>query len=266
ADGSIAPRTLQVPFGFDPPPPLDDSTIRRYRAAWGLDPDDSYMLWTGGLWPWMDPLAVVTAFEAAVNDFPTAHLVFPGTKALSGIGQALAQELCTRAQGSPCRDRIHCVDWIPAADWPHVAGGARIHVQADRPGWEAWISNRTRLLESLAHLLPVATTNHDPLTRSLQANWLVRSAPTLAEALVSAWHAFPMPEGHPELLVDLEQERDRYRWDVCVEALLKAAREGFTASPDKGQLNPIKTWIEQYPIPPPPGPLQKLWDRTLGHR
>ncbi len=64
-----------VPFGLPADPPARGGPAMR-GAVEGVGPDDPIILWSGGLWDWMDPQTLIRAMPAVVAAIPNARLVF----------------------------------------------------------------------------------------------------------------------------------------------------------------------------------------------
>ncbi len=64
-----------VSSGLPAEPPIKQCPVLRTILP-GIGADDVVLLWTGGLWDWMDPLTLVRAMPQVVADCPHVRLVF----------------------------------------------------------------------------------------------------------------------------------------------------------------------------------------------
>lgn len=63
-----------VPFGLPSDAPTKHAPALRGVIP-GIGPDDPVLLWSGGMWDWMDPQSLVAAMPAIVASVPNARLV-----------------------------------------------------------------------------------------------------------------------------------------------------------------------------------------------
>jgi glycosyltransferase involved in cell wall biosynthesis len=102
ADGDpLLERLLAVvPFGLpaEPPPPPRPALRRQVE---GIDERSQLVLWSGGLWDWMDPLALIRAAALLRDELPALRVAFlagshPGMARPGGMAErarSLAAEL-----------------------------------------------------------------------------------------------------------------------------------------------------------------------------
>jgi glycosyltransferase involved in cell wall biosynthesis len=142
-----------VSFGLpaEPPPPPSAPALRGVLP--GVDATSELLLWTGGLWDWMDPQTLIRAMALVAQERPQARLVFlagkhPGPAAAMrtpDVAQALAAEL--GLLGSV----VHFYpDWVPYAQRGDFLGEADLLVSLHHPGLEsAYAAIRSRFLDHL---------------------------------------------------------------------------------------------------------------------
>jgi glycosyltransferase involved in cell wall biosynthesis len=104
-----------VPFGLpsDPPPPPQPA-LRGVLPH--IDADSLVVLWSGGLWDWMDPLTLIRAVAALRPELPQVRLVF-----LAGAHPGLARPSAMVARARSLASDLglldqHVVfyeDWVP---------------------------------------------------------------------------------------------------------------------------------------------------------
>ncbi|NNJ09628.1 glycosyltransferase [Chloroflexales bacterium ZM16-3] len=89
-----------LPFGLPAEPPARTGPAMRGVIA-GIGPDDPIILWSGGLWDWMDPQTLIRAMPEVVAQTPNARLVFlagrhpgqAGAMRTPDAARALAKEI-----------------------------------------------------------------------------------------------------------------------------------------------------------------------------
>ncbi len=82
-----------VPFGVSDTPPKASGQPALRGVLDNIGTDHEIILWSGGLWDWMDPQTLVRAMPRVLAAVPHARLVF-----LAGRHPGLAQEMATPAQ------------------------------------------------------------------------------------------------------------------------------------------------------------------------
>lgn len=85
ADPHLRNLIAVVPSGVPSEPPVKRRPALR-GVAGGIGADDPLLLWSGGLWDWMDPLTLIRALPEALDIAPRARLVF-----LAGAHPGLAR-------------------------------------------------------------------------------------------------------------------------------------------------------------------------------
>lgn len=142
-----------VSFGLptDPPPEPAEPALRNVLP--GIDATSDLLLWTGGLWDWMDPHSLIRAMPRVLELRPTARLVFlagrhPGSATpmrAPAEAQALAAEL-----GLLDRAVFFYTEWVPYARRGDFLQEADLLVSLHRPGLEsAYAAIRSRFLDHL---------------------------------------------------------------------------------------------------------------------
>ncbi len=107
---------MVVPFGVSDEPPQPSGQPALRGALDDLGPQHHIILWSGGLWDWMDPQTLARAMPAVLTAVPEARLVFlagrhPGAVAEMAtpvVTRQLAADLGLLGRGIHFYD-----DWIP---------------------------------------------------------------------------------------------------------------------------------------------------------
>jgi glycosyltransferase involved in cell wall biosynthesis len=141
-----------VSFGLPTEPPVHTAPALRAVLP-GVDAATNLLLWSGGLWDWMDPLSVIRAMPAVLERHPQACLVFlsgahPGGAApmrRPDEARALAAELNLLGGAVQFYDQ-----WVPYAYRANALLEADLLVSLGRPGLEsAYAAVRSRFLDHL---------------------------------------------------------------------------------------------------------------------
>lgn len=160
ADPTLSGLLRVVPFGLPAEPPLP------LPPPWpDLGADPRVILWTGGLWDWMDPLTPIRAMPQVLARIPNARLVFlagqhPGLDvqmAMPGRARALAAELGLAAPAVTFVDR-----WLPYAERSGALLNAHLAIYLHTASLESrYAAVRSRFLDHLWAGLPSLVTAGD---------------------------------------------------------------------------------------------------------
>ncbi|MCG3151822.1 MAG: hypothetical protein GEEBNDBF_01107 [bacterium] len=255
-------RVLWCPYGISPLEALPDPAPRiTLLDRLGLPATTPYLLWSGGLWPWMDPLLVIQAMPTIWEEQPALHLLLPGLDSPHAAGPEAAMADAARelVASAALQDRVHLLDWIPAADWPAVAEGAILHISAHRPSPEATCSHRTRYLEAVRHSRRLVVSGEDPLGRQLELQGVAAVAlpgdpEGFAGAVLATLEEVAAGEIPPWSVL-----QQYYSWETSCEALVASLAAGLTLHPDGPWSSALTALPDQ--APPVPGLLQRVWNR-----
>ncbi len=182
AEGQITPTltdadpTLRrwldvVPFGVAPTPPTQHRhALRGTHPA--LPADAVLVLWTGGLWDWLDPLTLIRAMPSVLHACPQVRLVFlagahPGTvqpMQMPHRAEQLAAEL-----GLLDQQVIFYREWIPYAERADALLDADIAVSLHHNHLETtYAAVRSRFLDHLWAGLPSVVSSGDAAAALVQ--------------------------------------------------------------------------------------------------
>jgi glycosyltransferase involved in cell wall biosynthesis len=165
-------RLIDVaPSGIPTDPPTPGAPLLKGNAP-GIAGSDRIILWSGGIYDWLDPLTVIRAFARIAPDFPDTHLVFLGaTNPHTAIppqgavarARALAEQLTV--------PRVHFHDdWVGFRQRGSILLEADIGVSAHPDTLEARLAVRTRLLDHIwAGVATVATSGEELAERMAAA-------------------------------------------------------------------------------------------------
>lgn len=153
-----------VPFGLSADPPRHTHPMLRGVIP-GIGADDPIILWTGGLWDWLDPHTLVDAMSAVVARHPNARLVFLAGQHPGAITPMRAPTTTRqRAVERGLLDtHIFFYDsWVPYDERANVLLEADIAVSLHHPHLEtAYAAVRSRFLDHLWAGLPSVVADGD---------------------------------------------------------------------------------------------------------
>jgi hypothetical protein len=133
----------------------------------------------GGFNTWLDDETLLAGLLLAMELGPVWVTVVGGASA--GHYEAGFDRFQRGALASRHRDRFRFLGWVPHDALADVLAPCQIAVVMDRPGPEAELGSRTRLLYALHRGLRVVATPCSPLARELAVMGLLRSVPPAHE-------------------------------------------------------------------------------------
>lgn len=236
-----------VPFGLpDAPPERRGPGLR--GALPGVGADDMVLLWTGGLWDWLDPLTLIEALPAVVERFPQTRLVL-----LAGRHPGMVAEMRTPAAA---RERAAALGllgthvifndaWVPYAERANLLLDADIAVTLHRDHLEtAYAAVRSRFLDHLWAGLPSLVTSGDAAAELVVSERLGRVAAPESAASVAG--------GLLELLGDAAERRgcgerarrlaERYTWRRVAEPLARFCHAPWGTREQPHITQPATAW------------------------
>ncbi len=218
-----------VPFGLP-----DREPERRARVLKGIHPgiaaDAKLVLWGGGAWDWFDPLTLVEAWPAVVEQVPDARLWFLGLHLTTDNVKHMrvAHRATVRAAELGLTDTsVFFGDWVPYDLRESYLLEADLGVTVARDLAETRLSFRTRVLDYLWAGLPVVTTEGDVLSDLVRNERLGTVVPpgdpkALTDALV---RLLQNPVQRAEMSQRSRTVAQGFRWSVAVEPLRGVLRE-----------------------------------------
>ncbi len=168
-DDPLLRRLIEVlPFGLPSEPALRNGP--GLRAAFPtFGPDDPIVLWSGGLWDWMDPLSLVQAMAQVATQLPTARLVFLAGRHPGVVAEPRAAEQARRLAaelGLLDRQIFFYTAWVPYTQRANFLLDATVVVSLHRQHLEtAYAAVRSRFLDHLWAGLPAVVSAGDTAAR-----------------------------------------------------------------------------------------------------
>jgi glycosyltransferase involved in cell wall biosynthesis len=235
ADPTLRGLLRVVPFGLSSGRPVPTVPPWEPRAG------EQVILWSGGLWDWMDPLTLVRALPQVLEAVPQARLVFlagrhPGTAAemqMPERARALAAELGLAEPHMTFVDR-----WIPYEERAGALLQAAVAIYLHEASLESeYAAVRSRFLDHLWAGLPSVVSAGDAAAALLEQYQLGRvvapgDAAGTAEALIA------LLSNSDELRACGERARalaEKYTWERVAAPLLEFCREPRRTRTDEGR-------------------------------
>ena len=148
-------------------PWADRSAREETRRKHNIDPDAFVVLWCGGFNTWTDVSTLFRALEGAMAEDARIHFVSLGASTYQAPETAYDRfvGLVDRSQH---RRRFHLLGWRPWEEIPSLYRASDLGISIDALHYETIYGTRTRLVEMLAHGLPVITTGGCELSYIVQ--------------------------------------------------------------------------------------------------
>ncbi len=166
-----------VPFGLESSSPVKQAPALRGVLP-GIGVDDPLLLWTGGLWDWLDPLTLIEAMPRIVARHPQTRLVFlAGQHPGNIVTMRMPQRAKDLARRLDLLDRhVFFYDqWVPYERRADFLLEATIAVSLHRDHLEtAYSAVRSRFLDHLWAGLPSVVSDGDAAAELVRRGGLGR--------------------------------------------------------------------------------------------
>lgn len=258
AHGRINPWTFQqdttlrtlidvVSYGVPEYPPAASQPV--IKGVWpGIAPQDTLVLWGGGLWPWTDPLTAIRAINLLRHRRPDIRLLFPGTRhpnpELHNFPSYLqeAQEIA-RQQGL-LNSFVFFGEWIPYSQWPGVLLESDAALSLHQPdAFETRWAFRTRLLDYIWAGIPIVSSRGDAtsdLVAQHRLGALVTNTPQAVSQALDRVLATPISQWESSFA----QARQALTWPQVLQPLIRFCRQPNRAA-DKQHLQPASPYYQE---------------------
>lgn len=241
-----------VPYGVRPePPPPPAQRTALCQAFPGIEPDDTVLIWNGGIVNWYDPATAVRAVDIIRRrGRDDVKLVFLGLAYPFGFGEfRLGPEVREAIQlakdlGLEGTHVFFNSGWVPYDQTMRFLAESDIGVCTYKEGMETHYAYRTRFVDLVWAGKPIVCTRGDTLAdRVASEPWGV----TVAEG-----DAQRVAEGVLRILDDpafaarcrdnLARARDEMQWERELRPLVAFARQGRSVARGKPSRLPILLW------------------------
>lgn len=172
ADPSFRSFIDRVPFGIpsDPPRRIDGKGPRALMP--GIGDDAQVVLWSGGIWNWLDPVTAVAGTVGAAERNPRVRLVFMFARDVldGGEQQRQARAAYALAERTGALDRLVFFNRtvIPYAERASWLMDADCMLSTNRDHLESNFAFRTRLLDCFWAGVPAVCTGGDELSELIE--------------------------------------------------------------------------------------------------
>ncbi|MDB5099863.1 MAG: hypothetical protein JWM80_4284 [Cyanobacteria bacterium RYN_339] len=172
-DPSLGKLLAVVPFGVADQPPAPGAPVMRGVLP-GVGPDDTILLWGGGIWEWFDPLTPIRAVAGLGRS--DVKLVFMGLAHPNPdiAPMAMAARALTLAEELGVKDRLVFFNhgWVDYDQRARYLLEADAGVSVHFDSVETRFSFRTRVLDYMWAGLPILTTRGDAMAELVEREGL----------------------------------------------------------------------------------------------
>lgn len=230
-----------VRFGIPSEPPLGGSPLLRGP----LFPEDSkILLWSGGLWDWLDPLTVLEALALLRRTDPRWVCAFIGTVRPHGgqhftmvqRSRDLAERLGLSAAGA-----VGFIDWLPYKERGTPLLEADAAVCAHFKTMETRFAVRTRLFDAVWAGLPILTVEGDEWEELTTDRRLGEVAPAEDPVAMAAAARSLAENGRPYYAPGLEALAGELRWPLVARPLTALVERAEDLPPARSAS--LATWL-----------------------
>lgn len=242
ADPQLRQLIDVLPSGLPAEPPIKQHPALRGIID-GIEADDPIVLWTGGLWDWMDPLTLIAAMPKVVPHHPNVRLVFLAGQH-PGMSHQMRMPVEARMQAASSgmlnRHIFFYDTWVPYAQRANVLLEATIAVALHRRHLEMrYAAIRSRVLDHLWAALPSIVSDGDPAASLIEEAGAGLVVPpedpdALADAINQLLANVDLRAKQSEAARELAR---RFTWDRVVEPLVR-----FCQNPRR--IRPVKSPTE----------------------
>jgi hypothetical protein len=203
----------------------------------GISTTDKVVLWGGGLWQWLDSLAMVRAIARVAEKRTDVRLVFPGTR----HPNPAIPDMPMHKQTAELSDRLGLTgnvvffgNWVPYESWPNHLLEADIGTSLHFDALETHFAFRTRILDYVWAGLPMVVTSGD-VTSELVVRYGLGEVVSpgddkaVAQAIMRLLDTADLREAYRERF---DQVRSRFTWQRVCEPIARFCAQPHLA-PDR---------------------------------
>ena len=225
-----------VPSGIQEGAPVAKNPVLKGVEP-GISTSDRLILWTGGIWDWLDPLTPIRAMALLAPRHPKLRLYFMGTRHPNPVvsNMTMVDKAISFSQELGLYQKsVFFGSWVPYQERGNYLVEADLAVLAHQDHIETHFSFRTRLLDCIWAGLPMVVTDGDAMADMVREQNLGMVVPQGdPEAMASAIESVLANDGRKVYAAAFEQVRERLHWQKVVAPLLKFCQSPQRA-PDSG--------------------------------
>ena len=234
SDPTLRSLVRVVPFGLpSPPAPLQRPGPLRDRL--GLSTDDLVVLWGGGLYEWLDPLALIEAVSGIGNDRIKVFFMGTAHPTPEVPTMPIAARASTRARELGVLDRtvFFSTGWVPYEERAQYLLDADIGVSLHQDLIEATFAFRTRVLDYIWAGLPILCSEGDVFADLVRDRGIGEVVPIGdVDAIRRALERLAGLESRRRLEEPLREVATALRWDTVSAPIVEFCRSPARA-PDQ---------------------------------
>lgn len=191
----------------------------------GIAEDDQLILWSGGLWNWLDPLTLIHGMAQLAADYPKLKCYFLGTRHPNPVvneHMTMPRQAIALAEQLGVLDRtVFFGDWVPYQERENYLVEADLTVMTHPDHIETRFAFRTRLLDSIWAKLPIIVTQGDAISEWVEKDNLGLTVPAGdAEALAKAIKQILAAGGKTAFTSRFDRISSLLHWDTVAEPLV----------------------------------------------
>jgi glycosyltransferase involved in cell wall biosynthesis len=224
-----------VPFGVPDDTPSKGKPVLKGIHP-GIQSQDKLILWSGGIWDWLDPITLIRTMSIMCDKYPELKLYFLGTRhpnpiitGMTGYEEALQLSSDLKLLNKS----VFFGDWVPYTERSRYLLEADLAVVTHPGHIETHFSFRTRILDCFWTGLPLVVTAGDIMSDLVREHDLGLVVPPgdvgeLAAAIETMIYGKELPVFQQNLL---KLAKD-YSWNQVVSPLVSYLKNA-SDSPDK---------------------------------
>ena len=235
-----------APFGIASTPPLPPGSSGAIKGVIdGIGPDDTVLLWAGGVYNWFDPVTLIDAVGDLAAEMPTLRLLFMGTKhpSLDDLSTTVLREGVARAteRGLLGKHVFFREGWVPYAERGAYLADADLGVSTHVLHVETAFSFRTRMLDYLWAGLPIVCTEGDEFASIVEREGLgrvvrERDRGGLAAAIRAV---LADPDELARCRAAVAVTAERFRWERTLAPLVHYCADPWRAADSATEQRPV---------------------------
>ncbi len=208
-----------------------------------IQADDYVLIWSGGIWDWLDAPTLVKAMPHIIHKQPNVKLLFMGTKRPLLPESASAYETITLSKELGLYDsHIFFNDWVPYNERQNYLLEADLGISLHLNQIETRFAFRTRFLDHLWTGLPLLATEGDVISAELVHLNLARTVKAgdvegIAQATVEMLNDTTLRQRYQ---ANIDNIISKYQWETVTKPLIEFCANPYLA-PDKAYIHNIPT-------------------------